>query len=197
MRRLLLAVVILLPVIAFVAVLPVVERYIDRGSSLTGVGIMLAALAVMAAAEGLLFRYIILPRWGQSVSERLYAGTYTPDSDPLAVLCDRIRNTHDAALLPQLEKQVQRECRRVRAWQELANIRAEEFGDPEAAVAALQQGCAAVRPAEDRAMLLYRAAGLCENRLNDRPRALSLYSEAARRFPRTVYGRKAAEHLPG
>lgn len=192
MRRLFYIIVLLLPLLGFVLCLPLVRSLIDAGMWLYGLLLMFAALAIMTLVETLLFRYWVLPGWGRAISERLYAGTYTPDTDPLVVLAETIRRDKDAAQLPELERMVRRDARRVRAWLELANIQLEEFARAEAAVATMVEGAELVRPADDRAFLLYRAAKICEHHLRDADRAQKLYAAAARRFPRTTYGQLAA-----
>ena len=47
---------LLLPVALFVLVLPEVRRFFDNGEALTGVGIVLGTLAIMAVWEGLLLK---------------------------------------------------------------------------------------------------------------------------------------------
>lgn len=196
MRRLLYIIVLLLPLAGFVVCLPEVRRMIDDGASVPALLLMFAALVVMTLIEGLLFKYWVLPRWGQAISERLYAGNYTPDDDPLVQLAEKIRREKDATLLPELIRMVQQDARRLRSWQELAGIQLLEFAQAEAAVETLLKGAAKVRPTEDRAFLLYRAATTCEKHLQDAARAKKLYEQVARRFPRTAYGKLAEKHLP-
>ncbi len=193
MRRLLYIVVLLLPPAGFVLSLWEVRRMLDAGQAVPGLLLMFGALVVMTLLEAVLFKYWVLPRWGQAISERLYAGTYTPDDDPVVMLAAQIRQQKDRALLPKLEQMVRRDARRLRSWQELTNVYLEEFADAPAALRFMQEGAAQVRPAEDRAFLLYRAAKLCENHLRDAAKAQELYALAARRHPRTTYGKLAQE----
>lgn len=166
---------------------------IDDGASVSALLLMFAALAVMTLIEGLLFKYWVLPRWGEAIGERLYAGDYTPDDDPLVILAEKIRREKDATLLPELIRMVQKDARRLRSWQELAGIQLQEFAQAEAAVETLLKGATKVRPAEDSAFLLYRAATTCEKYLQDDARAETLYEQVARRFPRTTYGKLAGK----
>lgn len=193
MRRLFYIVVLLLPLAAFVACLLEVRRMIDAGASMPALLLMFAALALMTLIEGLIFKYWVLPGWGQAISERLYAGNYTPDDDPLVMLAEKIRREKDAALLPELVRMVHRDAGRLRSWQELANIQLQEFSQAEEAVETMLKGAAKVHPAEDRAFLLYRAATTCEKHLQNTPRAQELYAQVARRYPRTAYGKMAAK----
>lgn len=193
MRRIVSVIVLMLPPIAFVVCLSAVREQIDTGHVLQGMLLMFGALAVMTLVETLLFKYWVLPKWGQAVSERLYAGNYTPEDDALVLLAERIRKDKDASQLPELERMVRREPRRLRAWRELADVQLLEFEQAEAALATMLEGAKRVRPAEDRAFLLYRAAKLCEQHLKNRTRAQELYEMAARQYPRTTYGRLAAK----
>lgn len=193
MRRFFSILVVLLPVAAFVACLPEVRRMIDEGMVLYGMLAMFGALAVMTLLETLIFKWWVLPAWGRAISDRLYAGSYTPDDDALVVLVEKIRREKDASLMPQLVRMVQRDARRLRAWQELANLQLYEFSQSREAVDTLLQGAEQVEPVEDRAFLLYRAAKTCEQHLRDAARAQDLYEQTARRFPRTAYGQLAAK----
>lgn len=198
-RRLFQFAVILLPLGLFVAVLFFVREQLDRDQVLPGIALLLAALAVLALLEGFLFRFWILPDWGRALSERLYAGSYTPDQDPLASLTAQLAEERGSQRAPQLlaklEQLVRRDSRRVRGWLEWSRLLAEEYGDPSRAVAVLQEGERCVRSKEDRAMLLCRAAHLCQTRLRDESRAEELYAAAAHQYPRTTYGKLAQSHL--
>ncbi len=191
MRRLVYIIVLLLPPVGFVLSLGEVRRMLDAGQSVPGLLLMFGSLVVMTLLEALLFRFLVLPRWGQAVSERLYAGTYTPDDDPVVMLAKQICTQKDRSLLPRLEKMVRQDARRLRGWQELAHVYLDEFADAKAAVRCMREGAAYVRPAEDKAFLLYRAAKVCENQLHDAAQAQDLYALAARRYPRTAYGKLA------
>ena len=186
---------LLLPVGLFVGVLLKVRSLFDAGEAMLGIGVMLGALAVLAVWEGLLIRYLVLPSWGRKLGERLYAGSYTPDEDPIVALAARIRQEHATSLLPELEALVLRDARRVRGWTELAALFADEAGDLRAALQALLTGAGKAADKQDRAMLLYRAAHFCQSRLADRQQARELLQQAATRYPSTVYGQKAAREL--
>ncbi|MBQ1959962.1 MAG: hypothetical protein II349_00360 [Akkermansia sp.] len=193
MRRFFSILVVLLPVAGFVACLPEVRHMIDEGKVLYGMLLMFGALGVMTLLETLLFKFWVLPAWGRAISDRLYAGSYTPEDDALVVLVEKIRREKDAGLMPQLVRMVQQDARRMRAWQELANLQLYEFAQSREAVETLLQGAERVEQAEDRAFLLYRAAKTCEQHLRDAARAKELYEQAARRYPRTAYGKLAAQ----
>lgn len=193
MRRFFSILVVLLPVAGFVACLPEVRYMIDEGKVLYGMLLMFGALGVMTLLETLLFKFWVLPAWGRAISDRLYAGSYTPEDDALVVLVEKIRREKDAGLMPQLVRMVQQDARRMRAWQELANLQLYEFAQSREAVETLLQGAEKVEQAEDRAFLLYRAAKTCEQHLRDAARAKELYEQAARRYPRTAYGKLAAQ----
>lgn len=186
---------IFLPIALFVMVLFKVRDFFDEGAALSGVGVMLGALVVLAVWEGVMFRFWLLPAWGRVISERVYGGSYTPDQDPLVALAARIREGHERELLPQLEQLVREDSRRARAWAELASVYTDEFHDNSAALKALLDGAEHVSGKEDRALFLCRAALMCEQRLHDRSHARELYEKAASKYPRTAYGRRAAEAL--
>lgn len=163
----------------------------DSGDTLHALGLLLASVAFIAVWEGLAFRAWILPLFGRAVSRSVYGADYTTDEDPLLVLSKNIRHMKDASLLPELEACVRQDAARTRGWTELADIHLTVFHVPQQAVHTLEQGAAYVRP-EDAAMLLYRAAGILASRMQDSAGAAEMYRSAARRYPTTVYGRKAA-----
>lgn len=195
MKRLLRAFCLLLPLALFVLVLLRVRTFFDEGSALSGVGLMLGALALLALSEGLMFRYWLLPLWGRAVSNNLYSGTYTPDQDPLVVLVERIRRHHDRELMRELHKLVERDAGRARGWAELSALYELEFHDYHSALQALLSGAEKVSSREDRALFLYRAALMCERRLENPRRVRELCNKAASNYPRTIYGMKAAAKL--
>lgn len=189
--------ILLLPVLVFAAVLLLpVREYIGSGDrGVLGIIVFLADLAALTVAEGLLFRYWLLPRLGEAVGERVYGGSYVPEEDTLVCLAARIRETRDRGLLPELRALVLAQPGRVRGWTELAHLHQDLFDDPRTALDTLLEAEAHVRNKEERAMLLVRAAQLCEGSLHDPAAAQTYYARAAERYPRTVYGRQAAKRM--
>ena len=187
--------VVLLPVGAFALALQPVQKLMFGGETTQGIILLLVALVLLAVVEGLLFRYWVLPGWGEKMAERLYAGSYTPENDALARLVERLVNEKDAALLPELRALVLRQPRRLRGWLELARLQQELQHDAAASVTTLEEAATAVREPEDAAMLLYRAGTLCESALQNPARAREIWQRAADIYPTTVYGAKAAARL--
>lgn len=187
--------VVLLPVACFaLLLLPVRELMGQEGRGPQAIGLFLGGLAVLALAEGLLFRYWLLPHLGAAIGERVYGGSYLPEEDALVCLVARVRETQDRTLLPELEHMVRSQSGRLRGWLELARVQQDIFEDAQGALATMREGATRVSGKEDRALLLVRAAQLCEGQLHAVDEARALYDEAAKRYPRTVYGRRAAEH---
>ena len=195
LRRLFQLFLVLLPLGLFALVLLEVRELLSQGQTLRCIATFLAALAVLAFLEGLLFRCWILPSWSRALSERFYAGAYTPDQDALASLISRLSGEHDRQLLPELERLVRRDPRRVRGWLEWARLLADEFGEPSRAAEVLLEGVRQVSRREDQAMLLCRAAHLFQTRLKEEKRAEELYACAAQRYPHTSYGKLAQSRL--
>lgn len=195
LRRLFQILVLLLPVGLFALALQPVQALMFGGQATRGIVLLLVALAVLALVEGLLFRYWVLPGWGEKVAERLYAGSYLPENDSLAQLVERLEQTRDASLLPLLHREVERQPRRLRGWLELARLQQELLQDAPAALATLEQATHAMRDAEDAALLMFRAGALCESALHDAAKARLWWQRAADCHPATVYGRKAAARL--
>lgn len=186
---------LLLPLALFALVMLWVRDFFSAGDARTGLFIMLGALVVLAVWLGLLLRYCYLPLWGRLLGERVYMNSYSPEDDPLVAMAARIRREHSRDLLPQFEQLVQQEGSRARGWSEFADLLADEFHDPAAALAVWRRGAEKVSRGEDKAMCLYRAARLCEKRLKDAARASELYAEAANKYPSTAYGKLARQRL--
>ncbi len=196
MGRLVKVLAVLLPLAAFAWAALEMRGMMDRGQGLLPILCLLGGLALLALVEGLLFKFWILPPLAHTLGERVYAGgNYSPAQDRLLVLVEEVRQQKDRKLLAALEREVQAERRRARAWQELAHVQLECFGDAAAALEVLRRGAEQVPGREDRAMLLCRAAYLATNSLSDAEQARALYREAARRYPRTAYGRFAAGRI--
>ncbi len=192
MKKLFRVLLFLLPLALFVLVILRVRVYFDNEDARTGIFIMLGALVVLAVWMGIMIRCWLLPAWGHFVGERVYMSSYSPDDDPLVAMAERIRREHARELLAEFEQMVHNDARRPRAWAELANLLADEFHDPAAAVQALLRGAQAVPRKEDKALFLCRAAHMRETRMHDSVGAAELYAEAAKKYPNTAYGRKAA-----
>ncbi len=195
LRRFAKVLVVLLPVGVFALALQPVQKLMFGGEATQGIVLLLVALVLLAVVEGLLFRYWVLPGWGEKMAERLYAGSYTPENDALARMVEQIVQEKDAAQLPALRELVLRQPRRLRGWLELARLQQELLPDATAALATLEEAAAAVRDREDAAMLLYRAGALCESALQNPARARELWQRAADAFPATVYGARSAAKL--
>lgn len=195
LRRLVQLLAVLVPVALFALALQPVQQRMFGGHAAQGILLLLGALALLAVAEGLLFRYWLLPGWSEKMAERLYAGSYVPEEDALAQLIDRIESEKNAALLPQLVESVRQQRWRLRGWLELARLQQELLQDAPAALASLEEACTHVREAEDRALLMYRAAQLCEKTLHDEAASRRWLQRAAAEHPASVYGLKAAARL--
>lgn len=192
MKKLFRVLLFLLPPALFVLVVLRVRVYFDNEEALTGLFILFGALVVLAVWMGIMFRFWVLPVWGRFVGERVYMSSYSPDDDPLVAMAERIRQEHAHELFAEFEQLVKRDSRRPRAWAELATLLADEFNDPAASVHALLKGEKAVPRKEDKALFLCRAARMRESRMHDSVGAAELYAEAAKKYPNTAYGRKAA-----
>ena len=186
---------VLLPFLLFVATVPLMRSWMMHGRVWQGIALMLAGVALLALVEGLLFRYWLLPKFSEAIGERIYAGDYVASEDALACAVQRVTETKDKALLSELESVVRAQSDRCRGWLELARLREDLAADPAAAVRTLEEGAMRTSGREDRALLLYRAAQQADKGLHDSARARALYTEAAEHYPKTVYGKLAAERL--
>ncbi len=187
--------VALVPLAGFALALQPVQERMFGGQATQGILLLLAALAVLAVVEGLLFRYWILPRWGDKVAERLYVGSYLPENDALAQLAERIMNEKEPGLIPALEEMVRHQPGRLRGWLELAHLQQELLQDNAAALRSLEQGAARMRDPEEAALLLYRAGSLCCKVMHEPAAAARFFELAASRYADTAYGRQSATFL--
>lgn len=185
---------VLLPLAAYAAVQPFVEAALAREDTKLAFTILGVALLAFVLAEGLFFRFVLLPRMGEAVGEKIYGGTYIPADDVLVQAVEEVRRTKDKEKLPALRAMVQADRSRLRGWLELARLYRDEFADAQSALETLEEGADCVSGKEDRALLLYRAAQVCEQ-LGKPDRRRDLLQRAAQRYGRTVYGKKAAALL--
>ena len=163
--------------------------------ALRAIAMLLGGLIVMAIIQGIIFKLWLLPSWAQAIGERLYAGNYVPEDDPIASLAATIFSQHRPDLIPKLEKLVLADSSRTRAWLELARALGQEAHDISLAADALQRGAAAVKSKDDRAMLLWRASILLLREKGREEEAKKIRERLAGEFPHTAYGRLAATSL--
>lgn len=192
LRRFFQLLAVLAPLGAFALALQPVQQRMYGGHATQGIVLLLVALAILAVVEGLLLRYWILPGWSEKVAERLYAGSYLPEDDALARLTDRIEAEKDATLMPELVRLVHAQPWRLRGWLELARLQQDILNDAAAALQTLEEASTRIREPEDAALLMFRAAQLCEKSLHDDSAARLWLERVTERYPDTVYGRKAA-----
>ncbi|MBR1982778.1 MAG: hypothetical protein IKA23_08515 [Akkermansia sp.] len=195
MLRFLQLCVALVPLGLFSLVLEPVQLRLYGGHATQGILWLLAALAALAVVEGLLFRYWILPDWSDKMAERLYAGSYLPENDALATLVEQIARDKDTSQLPRLENLVLQQPSRLRGWLEYARLQHELLHDAAAALMTLDKACSHVRAPEDVALLMYRAALLCQKSLHDPAQSRNRLLLLVQKYPATVYGRRAADLL--
>ena len=158
---------------------------------------VLAGAVILVSWEVRMLRQWALPALGDILARFLYSGHYCTADDELAQLVQRITAEQDSTLLPELETLVRRHPRRLRGWLELAHLQRTLAADPRTACCTLLEASRLVRSKQDRALLLYRAANLRSTLLHDQPGAQELLRRAASLYPRTTYGRKAAEETAG
>lgn len=192
LRRFFQLLAVLAPLGAFALALQPVQQRLYGGHATQGIVLLLVALVILAVLEGLLFRYWILPGWSEKIAERLYAGSYLPEDDALARLADRIETEKNAALIPALEKLVHEQSWRLRGWLELARLQQDVLHNATAALQTLEDATRHIREPEDAALLMFRAAQLCEKSLHDEASAQNWLKRLAEQHPHTVYGRRAA-----
>ena len=187
------------PLVAFIWwLLGPVQHHLhaEESAAFSGILYMLIGMAVLVLVEGLMIKFWLLPLIARAVSERFYAGSYLPENDPLARLVSEIAEHHRHDLLPELERTVSADPRRVRGWLELARLLEGEFADPKRAVDTLLRGAEALRRRkEDAALLIWRASTLSGHHPQTSPHARHIMRDLVSLYPDTTYGRIAAERL--
>lgn len=196
MRHVLRLLLALIPFYVFVWwMLGPVSKRLYGAEPLNGILMLVAGVVVLGVLEGYIFKTWLLPIWARAMSERLYAGSYLPDDDPLVVLSTRIITEHRHDLVPELERLVMADRRRVRAWLELARVLEDELKDNSHAARQLLCGAEAVRSKEDAAFLMWRAAMIYKKNESSRAGAREVCSSIVQRYPRTQYARLAEDFL--
>lgn len=194
MRLILKTLCLFIPIAAFIGSLLKAMEWWERGSFFPGLAWTLTGLVLLVLSESFMVQKWILPTISNAVSQRLYGGRYCPDDDALATLVSRIQAEGDAQALPELRTMVERDPHRLRGWMELAHLQRTLQHNTEGAVATMLEAEKRIRSRQDKAMLLYRAAHLCESDLRNTERARNLYAAAAQ-YKKTVYGKKASSRL--
>ena len=172
-----------------------VHSYLSQGKTFEMIAALVGGLAVLALLMALLLKFWLLPSWAGALSERLYAGSYSPDDDAFATLALTIERNKSAERLPELERLALADPRRVRAWLDLARLTEVVAAAPERAVDHLLHGAGAVKNHEDAAMLIWRAVTLCDKHPSLAGRAPELCRRITELYPATHYGRLAASRL--
>ncbi len=124
-------------------------------------------------------------------------GNYQSADDELHRLVESIRESRDADRLTELEAYCVEHPQRLRAWQEYANLLHSSFKRSREASRLLERAASTLRSKEDRALMLYRAAIMQRDSLQDVSEAQRLLREAATSYPQSTYGKLAALQLHG
>lgn len=192
---------VLLPLSAYVCwLLYYVQRALSRGERWETALMVLGGLLALTVVEGLLFKLYLLPTWARALSERLYAGSYLPQDDPLAALVHQIESKKRPELIPDLIRLVESDPYRVRAWLELARLL--EPVDAPQAVHHLLRGAEIIASRrlrsrssrEDTALLLWRAATLSQKYADLAHRAPAILEQLTAQYADTAYGKHALKH---
>ncbi len=154
---------------------------------------LLIGVLLLAIVEGVIFRFWLLPSWAQALSERFYGGNYFPADDPVVSLAQQIIDQHLADRVPELERLVRSDSSRTRAWMELARVTELELKDPQKAAEHMLTGARKVARKEDAAMLMWRAVTLLRKEDRSPSRAEEIRRDLIKRYPKTTYGRLAAD----
>lgn len=196
MRQLARLLVALIPLYVFIwwMLVPVPE-YLYHKDTMIGLVMLLGGVVTLAVAEGMIFKLWLLPLWAQHMSERLYAGSYLPEDDPLVILSARIIQEHATELIPELTRMVEKDDPgRVRAWLELAHVLEAVAKNLPLAAEKLLLGARCVKDDEDAAMLMWRAMAIYK-KIMDSERELSICKKLVDLYPFTSYGKLAVTRL--
>ncbi len=156
---------------------------------------MLAGVILLSFGLFLIFKNKFLPTISQALIDWLTGQntTYSPEDDELVQILEQIGDSHQQEDLLPLDELCKRKPKRLRHWMEYANLLKTRFRDYEAAIAILNRAYNGVEEAEDKALILYRIAGIYEQELNQQDKAQDYYLQAAARFPHCAYGKLAGK----
>lgn len=117
--------------------------------------------------------------------------SYSPEDDELVQILNQLGPSPQREDLALLDAHCQRQPKRLRNWMEYAHLLRHHFRDHEAAIELLLRAYKQVAEDEDKALILYRIAGIYEQELKQKEQASHYYSETARLYPYCSYGKLA------
>lgn len=157
---------------------------------------LLSLFIILAILLFVLFKAKILPHLAAKLTNWLTGqdDVYDAQSDELHQILQDLGSSSQREALAPLDELCQRRGSRLRHWTEYAHLLRTRFKDPRAAIEVLHRAYRAVPEDEDKALILYRIAGIYEQDLHDAQSAKSFYHKAAESYPHCSYGKQAGQH---
>ncbi len=155
--------------------------------------LLLFAVILISLILFLFFKKTILPKISAALLNWMTGqdSCYAPEDDELVQILEQLGSSPSREDLSLLDAHCENNPKRLRNWTEYANLLRTHFHDAEAAIDILKRALKVTTNAEDRALLLYRIAGLYERELKRADEAKTYYAEAASNYPFTSYGKLA------
>lgn len=154
---------------------------------------ILAGVIVLSIIAFIFFKIKILPHLSAKLTNLLTGqdDVFSAEDDELHHVLQGIEESDNPKDLSELDLLCQRRGARLRHWTEYANLLRTRCRDSKAAIEVMQRAIRAVPSDEDKALLLYRIAGIYEQDLDDKASAQAHYEQAAEQYPRCSYGKMA------
>ncbi len=141
----------------------------------------------------LIFKNTILPKISATILNWLTGqdSCYAPEDDELVQIMEQVGPSPSRGDLSPLDAYCQKHPKRLRGWTEYAKLLRTQIHDTEAAIDVLNRAHQAVASDEDKALILYRIAGIYENELGRPDKAKDVYAELIDKYPLCSYGKMA------
>lgn len=164
--------------------------------TLSGALMMLGVTIALSMLAFYFFKIKVLPHLAAKMTNLLTGqdDVYDADDDELHQILQAIEASANPKDLRSLDELCHRQGKRLRNWTEYAHLLRTRCLDSKAAIAVMQRAIEAVPSDEDKALLLYRIAGIYEQDLHDEEAALRCYEQAAERYPHCSYGKMSKKH---
>ncbi|MFI3243671.1 MAG: hypothetical protein R3Y56_05405 [Akkermansia sp.] len=169
-------------------------QQVDAGLDFEQCLLGLAVTIIISLILFLLFRRMVLPKMSAVLLNWMTGqdSCYSSEDDELMQILEHLGSTPTREDLQPLASYCAQHPKRLRGWTEYANLLRLHFQDAPAAIKLLRQAHDAVADAEDKALILYRIAGIYERELKQPEEAKAHYAEAADCYPQCSYGKLAA-----
>ncbi len=152
---------------------------------------------VAALVIAVFLRVCLLPAIGNIITETLFSAHSFPDeAKELALARNLLAQGKLNEACQTLEQYAKNNPGYLKAWDAYISFLLDPMKDYKRAVAVMEECSQSKRwNAEDRAWFLYRCGKIYENHLSQHTQAVNCWQKAAKKYPKTAFGREAANKL--